>query len=529
MDNKTEAAMNVVRGEERPENVSLGQWVWETLMGDFKQDRTAGQIGTDMVISLIPFVGTATSLRDLVANILNYFKNPKDKLILLFIAITLISFVPEGGPIAKGVFKIIFVYLRKYAKDAADLTNTAKLVPIVNRAVDAALPQIVKFLQDSRVIQWATNNRAANLLGHAATGLRFLADKIDGAKLKAAFNQAMDTLIGLLKKIYHLVPASTATKIEDFLEQINKVRKEIADSLEDTVKPLRIILKTAAKRLDDYALVTECRMVNKGWIAPMSEDGTALLVKAHPPEWAKLGDMLHPPYKEGEAEARALDIQREAEKAKLEGKDYPYPRLTARDIATFERKTMKPDRITGPKKLYRIVDPTTSGGGIFWVDEDTFKELTSRAIWREKLAVPPNWNQNGQYVVYEIPAGETLYIWKGKAASQPIRGTPYHLEGGGDQIVFYPEADTMKTGRPRVDPRTGEDVLIKGRADTSIETKDITGKPVTMKAVREKINDPHVKGPYSTHWGMTDWTPEEAKRLLIYLPDTFDPNNKPRK
>lgn len=521
MDNKTEAAMNVVRGEERPENVGLGQWVWETLMGDFKQDRTAGQIGTDMVISLVPFVGTATSLRDLVANILNYFKNPKDKLILLFIAITLISFVPEGGPIAKGVFKIIFVYLRKYAKDAADLTNTAKLVPIVNRAVDAALPQIVKFLQDSRVIQWATNNKVANLLGHAATGLRFLADKINGAKLKAAFNQAMDTLIGLLKKIYHLVPASTATKIEDFLEQINKVRKEIADSLEDTVKPLRIILKTAAKRLDDYALVTECRMVNKGWIAPMSEEGTALLVKAHPPEWAKLGRMGHPPYESGEAEAVAAQL-------KNAGKNYPYPRLPADKIATFERKTMETHPIEGPKKLYRIVDPSSSGGGMFWVDEATFKELTSRAVWREKLAVPPNWNQNGQYVVYEIPAGETLYTWKGKAASQPIRGTPYHLEGGGDQIVFYPEADTMKTGRPRVDPRTGEDVLIKDRVDTSIETKDITGKPVTMN-VREKINDAHIKGPYSTHWGMTDWTPEEAKRLLIYLPDTFDSNNKSRK
>ena len=150
------------------------------------------------------------------------------------------------------------------------------------------------------------------------------------------------------------------------------------------------------------------------------------------------------------------------------------------------------------------------------MDEKTFLSLKSRDEWREKLAVRPDWNQNGQYVVYEIPAGETLHAWRGTAASQEIKHTPYHLDGGGEQIVFTPQRDTMVQSRPRIDPKTGEAL-----PDTSIEFKDMTGETVA-KPLRDKINDPHIKGPHATNWGFSDWTPDDTKGVIVALRKTED-------
>src|SRR5690606_351696 len=203
--------------------------------------------------------------------------------------------------------------------------------------------------------------------------------------------------------------------------------------------PVRIVLKTAAKKLDDHAWVANSRMVNQGWIAPMTETGAAKLINKSPPKWAKKFDKIpHEPMNVDKGE-------------KLVIKHPNYPQLSKDNIKTFG-KDMRPDAIKGPATLYRVLDPTSEGGGMFWVDEKTFKSLKSRDDWREKLAVKPNWNQNGQFVKYEIPAGDELKVWRGKAASQSIDGTPYHLEGGAEQVVFFPGTrDTMSVAQPRID------------------------------------------------------------------------------
>ncbi|WP_019561861.1 hypothetical protein [Caldimonas manganoxidans] len=152
------------------------------------------------------------------------------------------------------------------------------------------------------------------------------------------------------------------------------------------------------------------------------------------------------------------------------------------------------------------------------MDEKTFRSLKSRAEWREKLAVKPEWNQNGQYVVYEIPAGETVHVWRGPAASQKLDGTPYHMAGGAEQIVFYPSPDKFAATRPRVDPQTGSDLPGRGGSDTRVEWTDVTGRPVAAP-IRDKPTDPHERGPFETNWGFSDWTADEAKKIILALPD----------
>ncbi|BBF85237.1 hypothetical protein DLM_1618 [Aquitalea magnusonii] len=254
----------------------------------------------------------------------------------------------------------------------------------------------------------------------------------------------------------------------------------------------------------------------------MSQKSAVILIEKDPPKWVRKTvnqKLPHPAPTKEEAGDIAIELRNRVLARRSVGENYP--ELSPGQVQTFEKGQIIPAAIKGPAKLYRVVDPTSGGGGTFWVSEETFKQLKSRADWREKLVVWPHWNQNGQYVVYELKPGETVHGWKGPAASQEIDGCPYHLPGGGEQILFYPQGDTFKKTLPNIDPATGEAVSAGGRIDTRVNFKDILGEEVRV-GLRDTINDPHIKGPYPTNWGFSDWTAEEAARIVIEIPQHLD-------
>ncbi|CAJ0721385.1 hypothetical protein LMG6871_04810 [Ralstonia edaphis] len=517
---QTEEAWGIVHGQAKPEDKGTGLWLWEAIQGDFNEDRSAGQIAADMVISLIPIVDTICDIRDLCANIRAYRKDPSNKLILFFIALTIIGFFPEIGSVVKGVVKIAFVYIRKYLRRAEDLLDATKLGRATNLALDAALPKIAEFLSNSKVVKWATKEGVPDIFKFCSKKITELAEKVNGSRLRKQFLEAADKIETLLGRLKLIVPASTREKLNDFLDFLRKNKQSMASQLEQFTAPIRTILNVTAKRLDDHAWIAYTRTHNKGWIAPMSEQGAAQLMNRHPPKWVRLGnDLPHPAPTPQQADTAASALNKLVAQRAAKGKPAP-PEISADLVKTFEHNKIRVEEIAGPAKLYRIVDPTNAAGGVFWVDEKTFHSLKSRAEWREKLAVKPEWNQNGQYVVYEIPAGETLAVWKGPAASQKLAGTPYHLTGGTDQIAFYPTPDKLVAARPRIDPKTGQAIPGRkpGEFDSRVEWEDVTGRKVST-VLRDKATDPHVKGPYETGWGFADWNQQEAKSIIVSLPD----------
>ena len=184
---------------------------------------------------------------------------------------------------------------------------------------------------------------------------------------------------------------------------------------------------------------------------------------------------------------------------KLQNKNPDHPKLQDWVVKTFSQKKggMKAGSIKGPAKLYRVVDPSNEGGGIFWMTEKEFKEIKNRDQWRERFAVKPDWNQNGWFVEYEVKAGEELKVWRGPAASQKLEGTDDHLVGGHEQIVFFPGSrDAMVQAQPRIDGETGETIKDAwGNVDRRVEFTDVTGAPVPSK-LRDKITDPRISGPF---------------------------------
>ena len=112
--------------------------------------------------------------------------------------------------------------------------------------------------------------------------------------------------------------------------------------------------------------------------------------------------------------------------------------------------TMEAIIIPSGTKLYRIVDPTSADNSICWMTQAEFDKLHNKAQWRERFAVWRHWNHNGEVVTYTVPPGEGLKVWRGKAASQPLKdgadnvveannkGDGFWLQGGAEQIVVNP-------------------------------------------------------------------------------------------
>jgi hypothetical protein len=432
-------AMNEVHGREKPDDVGVGEWIWGALQGDFNAERSTGQIGFDMVVSLFPIVDTVCDLRDLCANIRQYRRDPDNKITLFFIATTAVGFFPEAGTVVKSALRLVWVYLKPIIKHADDITNVGKLVTAANRACDAALPKITEYLQHNRVLKWATDGKIPDLYRFLAQAIREAAEKISPAKLGRLLDEKIGDLKALLHKIRPAVPSTVREHIDEFLKLIDAVRRRMSSAIQQFTQPVRTVLKVLAKRLDDQAWRVQVYQTNRGWIAPMSEAGAAKLISAKPPRWAKklVGEMKHPKLKMSDKKMKALNKANPG-----------HPPLHEWLVETFSKHGgLRPDKIKGPAKLYRIVDPTNEGAGIFWMTEEEFKAIKNRDEWREKFAVKPDWNQNGWFVEYEVKEGETLAVWRGPAASQELAGTDRYLEGGGEQIVFFPKKETRWPGR----------------------------------------------------------------------------------
>jgi hypothetical protein len=326
---ETLEALNEVRGAEKPDDVGLGEWIWGALQGDFNAERTGGQIGFDMVVSLIPIVDTLCDLRDLCANVRAYRKDPTNKITLFFIATTVIGFFPEIGTVVKSALRVVWIYLKPLVKHADDLTNISKLTAAANRACDAALPKITEYLQHNRVVQWATKGKLPDMYQFVAKTIREAADKLDPAMLGRLLNEKFDDLKALLEKIRWIVPSTIREHIDDLVKWIDTKGRAMSSAIQGFVQPVRTVLKVVAKKLDDHAWHVQTYRTNRGWIAPISETGSAKLINARRPKWAKRRPnvMRHPPTEMGEEKIQALN------------KDYPdHPPLQDWIVETFSAR-----------------------------------------------------------------------------------------------------------------------------------------------------------------------------------------------
>ena len=497
-------------------------WVWEALQGDFNPNRSVGQIGLDTAVCLIPGIDTVMDVRDLIANIIAIVAAPTNGMAWFNLVLTLIGFIPGLGSVAKGIVKIVFVKLKPLIKHADDLTSASKMVKYLDEAFDAALPSIVQYLTHPKVQKFLSNAKVPDVIKWVSGSIRAIVSKIDPATLKSQFNEKANSLKEILNTISPLLPASAGPRVKSVLDGIVTVQKNFEGAVNKFMDPLQKMMLRLAERLDEVHWVVHTQQLNKGWIAPLSEQGSKTLIAKHKPAWAKTKKPIK--FKQLEPD----DFRKEA--AYTEGLSSGAPKLDDTAIKSFA-KGVKARPLRDGETLYRVVDPTSGSMSTCWITESVWKQINAdpvlaREIWRGKLAVKPDWNQNGTYVkyTYEKARDGDITVWEGPTAMQWLgaKGNEAEgfLEGGLTQVVWQPTRWDSGQGKvvpyqlKNAQPDTFETAQFPDMVEGGIiRTEKGVAKP---SGVRTKINDPRIEGPFETGWGFKDF---EDQHNLIGLPN----------
>jgi hypothetical protein len=496
-------------GQKAPPDKNVWEWFWEAIQGDFNDDRSTGQIAFDAGISMIPVIDQICDVRDIIANCKHIAQSKEGedntwKWIAL--VLTLIGLFPSLGSLVKGVLKIFFTFIRRYGLDH------------VIKATDHGLSWVVTFLRKPEVQRELRRLKVDEVFGWLAKEIKIVSGKINASALLAAFDKAIGAMKKLLNKVTWL-PGGIGKRAQAAIDQVQHIRKVADAHIAKAVKPVQDILDRIVRRLETESLVQRSGILNAHNIhfrgtLPEAQ-AVALMRKADPlPPWLSKGR----PGKWSQ-----LDPGKPAVKSMVDAATKKnWPSLTESNIKSFHK--LAPDTIKGPAKLYRVGSPSSGAMGDCWVSEEIFHKIQNspdpKAVWRKYLGVWPDWNANGQFVTYELKKGEELKVWRGETSSQVKNGMDRHLEGGWEQIIFKPTATNgAKWDSMTVFQRTGNSGELKPVTMSFADYRNLPpSKQHAYVAVREQINDPRIKGPFDTKWGMTDFD-VELQKAKIGLPN----------
>lgn len=465
-------------------------WFWEAVEGDFNENRSTSQIMVDAGISMIPLVDQLCDLRDLIANCRKLSRDQTDVWNWVALVLTLIGLFPALGSLAKGVLKIFFGFVRRTSGEKG------------SEAVDAAMGWIISFLRRRRVQQYLKAHKVDDVLKWLATEIKVIRAKISISELTSAFDRTI-RVVELMSRKVEFVPVLEG-KAKQALTEIKKIRLLADKYFADALKPVQNIVDIAVMKLEREALqrqqgIVDVRNIHFRGTLPEPKAVSLMRNIRTRPSWLSDGTSLR------WSQAKVSPMKPIVAAKVKDG----WPNLTDGNIRSFHK--LASAEIRGPARLYRILSPNSRAMSDCWVSEKVFNDIQNspdpRAAWRKFLAVWPDWNANGQFVIYDLKPGESLKVWRGPASGQTKDALPdLHLEGGWEQIVF---------NVARTDPRN--DVMryykLKGGQKNILQhpisqaefnlLSDVRKKEYV--SIRESVTHPNISGPFETGWGYTDF------------------------
>ncbi len=475
-------------------------WLWESIQGDFNQERTTGQVVFDTAISMIPGVDQVCDVRDIIANCKQINDDKSNSWAWIALVLTLIGLIPTLGSLLKGVLKIFFLFIRRFGLN--------HLV----RAVDEAMSWVITLLRRREVAKYWKAMRWDRVFHELAKQTRVVRGLVTKAQLLKAFDRAVLLMRNLLGKVADI--PLVGRRAQETIDLVVGIRKIADNYIGQVLAPVQHILDTIIKRLEFEDMIQRRGIVNAGnfhFSGTLPEaHAVSLMRRTDPsPSWLGKGKPTkNEPLKPSDYRTHVDDMAAVG-----------FPKMTDSHIKSFA-EGMFADTIKGPAKLYRVVSPSNSGAGADWVSEEVFntimKSADSRATWRKYLAVWPDWNPNGQFVVYELKVGENLRVWRGPASAQTKDTlSDHYLEGGYEQIKFDAAFEYDAAGKPgkrvlgdsqeyyTVNETTG--AMTKSNM-TYDKWKDLPAhEQVKHVSLRTEIKNPHILGPIDTGWGTTDF------------------------
>ncbi|WP_313028805.1 hypothetical protein [Massilia alkalitolerans] len=477
--------------EQRPEvEVSSNpwEWFWQAVQGDFNENRSTGQIVADAAISMIPLVDQICDVRDLIANCKKLHQDTSDTWAWVALALTLIGLVPFLGSFVKGVLKIFFAFIRRAGGNA------------IISAVDKAITWVVALLRRRVFQKYLREHKIDDVFSWLANEIKKVKSKTSATELIKAFDSAIATLRQLSDKVSN-IPV-VGPKASQAVEQVMWVRSRATEGIAKVNLTIDAIFDAVILRLLDETALSKKAIVNLKNVHYRGAlpEATAVTLMRRPrpcPKWLNEGN------KRRWSEANPEDLSEELAKRVKDD----WPNLNEQNIRSFHKLTA--DEIKGPARLIRILSPNSRAMSDCWLSEKVFNDIQNspdpRAAWRKYLAVWPDWNVNGQFVVYDVKPGETLKVWRSPASSQRKDSLPdRHLEGGWEQIVFNVERSDRRNDIMRYYKKNDKNTM-----QESISQSEFLKLPKSEQeeylGIRQKITHPNISGPFETGWGYTDF------------------------
>lgn len=466
------------------------EWFWQAVQGDFNDNRSTGQIVVDAAISMIPLVDQVCDVRDLIANCKKLRQDASDTWAWVALALTLIGLIPFLGSFLKGVLKIFFAFVRRAGGNA------------ITTAVDGAMTWVITLLRRQAFQKYLRDHKIDEVFNWLAKELKIVRSKVNPAELLKAFDSAIGTLRQLVGKVEHIpVVGKRATHA---LEQVLWVRSKANEEIAKVDRTIDAIFNKIIIRVEGEAALSRQAIVNLKNIHYRGAlpEATAVTLMRRPnpcPSWLNNDMNIRWPSADVEDSRQMIDD------AMKDG----WPSLTPTNVESFHK--LAAVEIKGPARLIRILSPNSRAMSDCWISEKVFNDIQNspdpRAAWRKFLAVWPDWNVNGQFVVYDVEPGQVLKVWRGEASSQIKPGLDHrHLEGGWEQIVFKldradPHNDTMRFYKKNA---SGKNISKESISQADYYKLTDHEKAQYME-IREKINHPNIRGPFETGWGYTDF------------------------
>lgn len=407
----------------------VGSWTWGTVQGAFNEKASITQIIVDAVIGMIPLVGDATAVRDLIAVIIGLADDEEKRKSTwqwVLLVVLLFALIPVIGGVVKGVGRIIV----KVAQEAAHLAGAAKAAHLL-----AGAKEVIEFLNRIGVKnaeKWLLSLRVGDHLNALTLKFAHLMVTLDKILVKAR------------NKVASLAP-SLAKRIDSLREGFAKVREKGKEMIPLAVKELDQKLREiqayirsggeTTSRLALHEVATGERVVTRAEERRLIEDG------ALPTRNSRGGFNQNP--------SRTSDAD---EIAKVYKHEDGYPSLfnsnpaakSHEKIAAFSGKIVNRPlkdgeqifRFFGPPRTTHGVDvgEAFAGGGWWGVGPAprTAKE------WREYAAVLDSFNGDGFFVTAKVVGNKGPKAAVGTVSEQFGKQIPgQYLPGGATQAFFY--------------------------------------------------------------------------------------------
>lgn len=425
----------------------IADWLWVVIQGDFAEEQTTAQIATGTIISMIPFVDQICDIRDLCANSLKIKEDSNDPWAWLALILTLIGLFPVLGSLFKGIIKVLLARLRRLVMRPAQkgLAFTSEnLYKAMIPTIEKCTTELKKFIARPEVKKAIQEAGIQDIYKETAKVLRTVKGQLTTQKLTSVLDGLIANLKDAVTYIEKWGSPAIVAQAKNALVAVNEVRKQANTQLAKVLHPVTEYLERLAQHVEkegDQNFKVTTNVKNLTAFRRVSEDEELAAFKKNKPNWVHI-------YQEKVTRLPFPEARRDPKTAQTPqhpslGKNLPKQKTDRNNALeeaykTFAKDAIKAVTLTPGEVIVRVVAPGSFDNSICWMRKKEFDQLKNRAEWRDRFAVWPAWNANGEYVLYTVPKGTQVHAWEGPAASQVHKYNEFYLKGGGVQLVIDP-------------------------------------------------------------------------------------------